>query len=106
MIDFIFKQFVEFINFSIELELLLNIGMQKLVFEQSNLINSFLSLSFWLNIEHFSGLLTAFVFDMFVINEVIVLIDNMLHFLHVFVIVLRVIFCSFTLLLPSFTIFS
>lgn len=92
LVDFIFEQFIQFVNFSIEFELLLNIGMEELLFQDSNFLHSFLSFSFGLDIKHFSGLFSTFLLDVFVIDQIIVMVDNVLHFLHVFVTVLDIIF--------------
>lgn len=76
--------------------------MNQLLLKHSNLLYGFLSVSFWPDIEHFPGLLGAFFLDMFVVDEVIVLIDNMIHFMDELVKVL--VFVVLGLFLPAFSV--
>ena len=76
--------------------------MNQLLLEHSNLLYGFLGVSLGPDIEHFPGFFGAFFLDMFVVDEVIVLVDNMIHFMDELVKVL--VFVVLGLFLPAFSV--
>ncbi len=76
--------------------------MNQLLLEHGNLFYGFLGVSLGPDIEHFPGLFSAFFLNMFVVDEVIVLVDNMIHFMDELVKVL--VFVVLGLFLPAFSV--
>ncbi len=78
--------------------------MQKLFFKNLHLLHCLLSLCFWFNVQHFSCLIASLLFDVFMVNQVIIVINDMSHFVNILVRVIRVFGCT-TFLLSSLSIF-
>ncbi len=98
LINFILEEPVKVVYFSIQFKLFLNICMQKLFLKDLHLLHCLLSLGFWFNVQHFSCLIASFLFNVFMINQVIIVINNMTHLVNILVRIIRVFRCTAFLL--------